>query len=273
MNGGAVISEWVRYQRLSGLEAMHARFDQHVYHRHSHETYSFGVTERGAQAFTCRGARHTSAAGMVMAFNPDDPHDGHAADAGGFTYRIVHVPSDVFGYRPLFAAPVVDDAPAAQALRRLHVALMGPASALERDERLAAAVGALGRLASGPFRGDAPVLGAASLAARIREHLRERYLEDLSAADLATLAGCSRFALHRAFRASYGMTPADYQRQLRLADARLRLAAGGRAAAVAAETGFADQAHLTRWFLRYYGMTPGAFRRAGAGAPVQRRRP
>jgi AraC-like DNA-binding protein len=30
----------------------------------------------------------------------------------------------------------------------------------------------------------------------------------------------------------------------------------------AAEAGFADQAHLTRWFRRYYGVTPGAYRSA-----------
>lgn len=43
---------------------------RHTYHRHSHETYSFGVTDAGAQAFWCRGAAHTSAGGTVMAFNP-----------------------------------------------------------------------------------------------------------------------------------------------------------------------------------------------------------
>ena len=70
---------------------MHARFTGHVYHRHSHDTYSFGVTEWGAQSFTCRHAAHTSAAGMVMAFNPDDPHDGHAATDRGFSYRMIHI--------------------------------------------------------------------------------------------------------------------------------------------------------------------------------------
>jgi AraC-like DNA-binding protein len=33
-------------------------------------------------------------------------------------------------------------------------------------------------------------------------------------------------------------------------------------AAAAAEAGFADQAHLTRWFRRYYGITPGGYRGA-----------
>ena len=70
--------DWARYWRADGVpvEAMHAHFTSHVYHRHSHETYSFGVTETGAQAFTCRHGRHVSGPGMVMTFNPDDPHDG-----------------------------------------------------------------------------------------------------------------------------------------------------------------------------------------------------
>ena len=75
---------------------MYAHFSSHVYHRHSHESYSFGVTETGAQAFTCRHGRHVSGPGMVMAFNPDDPHDGHAARDGGFTYRMVHIWPEFF---------------------------------------------------------------------------------------------------------------------------------------------------------------------------------
>jgi hypothetical protein len=64
-----VSGDWSRYWRSADepLEAMHAHFREHVYHRHSHDTYSFGVTESGAQSFTCRGAAYTSAAGMVMA--------------------------------------------------------------------------------------------------------------------------------------------------------------------------------------------------------------
>jgi hypothetical protein len=33
---------------------------------------------------------------MVMAFNPDDPHDGHVACDGGFTYRMVHIWPEFF---------------------------------------------------------------------------------------------------------------------------------------------------------------------------------
>ncbi|MFC6882180.1 MULTISPECIES: AraC family transcriptional regulator [Actinomadura] len=269
--------DWARYWRSDdgALEAMHAHFERHVYHRHSHETYSFGVTEDGHQAFTCRGAAHTSAAGMVIAFNPDDPHDGHAADALGFTYRIVHlgpdlvsgVLADIADRRaalPLFDAPVLDDPVLARNLRALHAALLGGAPALRRDELLTATVGSMvRRAATAPVRPAAPA-ATARIAERARRRLHDAPLDDVPADELARAAGCSRFALYRAFQKAHGMSPSDYQRQLRLRAARALLASGEPIGDVAAGTGFADQSHLTRWFVRYFGVTPGAFRRAHA---------
>jgi AraC-like DNA-binding protein len=40
---------------------------------------------------------------------------------------------------------------------------------------------------------------------------------------------------------------------------------GGRPISEAAAlAGFADQSHLSRWFVRYYGVTPGRYQRATA---------
>ena len=266
--------DWARYWRADGVpvEAMHAHFTSHVYHRHSHESYSFGVTETGAQAFTCRNGRHVSGRGMVMTFNPDDPHDGHAAADDGFTYRMVHIWPEFFASLtgtplPLFRSPVIEDTALAAALRRLHLALTGPASELERYERLARTARLLVRHA--PGREPTPRGGASEdgpppsrpdhrVAARIRELIHSTPA-DLTADDLAAAAGCSRFAAYRAFSGAYGLAPSDYQRQLRIRVARGLLCDGVSPARAAAEAGFADQAHLTRWFRRYYGVTPGAY--------------
>jgi AraC-like DNA-binding protein len=279
----ADLGDWAAYWRSPDgqLEAMHAHFSGHVYHRHSHEAYSFGVTETGAQAFTCRGAGHVSSAGMVMAFNPDDPHDGHAATGAGFTYRMIHlrpsllldVLTDMAGRAagaPLFAAPVVGDAAFGSAVRRLHASLTGPATALERAERLTALVGVAARHAASPGRPARGVLTAgdrASAADRVRGFLHDNCTAPVSLADVAEAAGCSRFAVYRAFRDRYGLSPSEYQRQLRLRVARQALAGGAAVAGVAAAAGFADQAHLTRWFRRCYGITPGAYRAACADWP------
>jgi len=280
--------DWARYWRADSVpvEAMHAHFTSHVYHRHSHESYSFGVTETGAQAFTCRHGRHVSASGMVMAFNPDDPHDGHAAVDGGFTYRMVHIWPDFLASLtgtplPLFRSPVIEDPAMAASVRRLHRALTGRASELERYERLAGTARLLIRHASG--RESARRGADRVMAARIRELIRASVADpgardmgsgdmgsgELTADDLAAAAGCSRYAAYRAFRQAYGLSPSDYQRQLRVQTARRLLSAGGAPAQVAADAGFADQAHLTRWFRRYYGVTPSAYR-AAAGGPAGR---
>jgi AraC-like DNA-binding protein len=268
-------ADWARYWRADRVpvEAMYAHFTSHVYHRHSHESYSFGVTETGAQAFTCRRGRHVSGPGMVMAFNPDDPHDGHAAQDGGFTYRMVHIwpefLADLTGPGrglPLFAAPVLDDPAAARSLRELHVALTGPASELERHEKLSTAARLVIRHGSGRSPDPGSRGPDRALADRVRAVIQDAGAADLTADDLAAAAGCSRHAAYRAFRRAYGLAPSDYQRQLRVRAARRMLSRGVSPAVVAAEAGFADQAHLTRWFRRYYGITPGAYRAAAGHA-------
>ncbi|MEU7624470.1 AraC family transcriptional regulator [Streptomyces hygroscopicus] len=264
---------------------MHAHFFSHRFHPHSHDSYSFAVTEAGAQRFRCRGALRTSGAGMVMVFNPDDPHDGEAAAELGYKYRIVHIGPDVVknvladvadiadgrAALPLFDQPVVSDPVLARALLRLHTALVDGAGPLVRDERLTAAVGAMVRRgATGPLRArtlPAGGSGQARAALRARTLLEEAYAQEIPAARLAEAAGCSRFALYRAFRAEYGMAPSDFQRQLRLRRARGLLIAGRSAA----EAGFADQSHFHRWFVRCFGVTPGTFRRAVG--PDSRRAP
>jgi AraC-like DNA-binding protein len=267
--------DWSRYWHSADrpLEAMHAHFERHVYHRHSHESYSFGVTESGAQSFTCRGEAHTSASGMVMAFNPDDPHDGHATDEYGFTYRMVHIGPELVGDvlsdragrtagLPLFAEPVIDVPHIARRVHALHAALLGGASALLRDERLAAAVTALTRHATAATPAPGLGRGSARIAGLARDLIHDAWREDVTADDLAAATGRTRYAVYRAFQATYGMAPSDYQRQLRLRNARRLIARGHPLGDTAAETGFADQSHLTRWFTRYYGITPGDYRLA-----------
>ncbi|MET8678028.1 AraC family transcriptional regulator [Streptomyces sp. NPDC004647] len=271
---------WVRYWRdgTRPLEAMHAHFLDHVYPPHSHDTYSFGITDAGAQRFRCRGAAHTSGAGMVMAFNPDEVHDGQAAAELGYQYRIVHIGPAVVrevladaadgrsDAMPLFVQPVLTDPVLADALARLHAALVTRQNPLLRDERLTAAVTAMAhRGATRTPHMRTLARGAQRQAARrARALLNDAYLEPIRADLLARAVGCSRFALYRAFRAEFGMAPSDYQRQLRLRRARHLLTTGATSADAAAATGFADQAHFSRWFQRTYGITPSTFQRAQA---------
>ena len=68
-------------------------------------------------------------------------------------------------------------------------------------------------------------------------------------------------ALIRAYQRRYRITPMQHLASLRIERACKLLADGMEPAAVATETGFADQAHLTREFKRRTGLTPGSYRR------------
>ncbi|MDT0453213.1 AraC family transcriptional regulator [Streptomyces hesseae] len=270
---------WVRYWRDGArpLEAMHAHFFDHVYSPHSHDAYSFGITDVGAQSFHCRGASHTSGAGMVMAFNPDEVHDGRAAAELGYQYRIVHIGPSVVsdtladaadgssGAMPLFVRPVLTDPVLTGALARLHEALARQADALVREEMLTTAVLALAERGATQAPRKRTLAGEAQrrAARQAQSLLNEAFLEPISAQELAEAAGCSRFALYRAFRAEFGMPPSDYQRLLRLRRARNLLTDGRAPAEAAASAGFSDQAHFNRWFKRTYGITPAVYQRAG----------
>ena len=80
---------------------------------------------------------------------------------------------------------------------------------------------------------------------------------------VAERLGVSTAHLVRAFARSYGIPPHRYLVARRLDLARRRLLAGEAAAQVAVETGFYDQAHLTRHFTRLLATTPARYQRSG----------
>lgn len=101
---------------------------------------------------------------------------------------------------------------------------------------------------------------------RARDLLHDGYDGPLRISGVAREAGVTASYLARAFRAHYGLTPAEYVRGLRVERARRRLAESDASIArVAREAGFSDQSHLTRVFRSIVGLTPGEFRRHARG--------
>jgi AraC family transcriptional regulator len=92
---------------------------------------------------------------------------------------------------------------------------------------------------------------------RIRDYVLVRLAEPIEVAELAELAGRSPFHFSRVFTRSIGMTPHRYVVHLRLQAAIGHMRAGRTGLAeIAAQTGFADQSHLSRWVRRVHGVAP-----------------
>ena len=98
---------------------------------------------------------------------------------------------------------------------------------------------------------------------RVTEFIDAHLGEDLSIEALARQACLSPFHFARAFKAATGKPPHRFLIERRIERAKTLVAGSGcPLAAVADACGFSSQAHLTRWFKRIVGTTPGAYRGA-----------
>jgi AraC-like DNA-binding protein len=268
----AEIARYWQHSAVAGVDLLRARFITHRYGRHAHETYTFGLIEAGVEEFDYGGQVLRAGPGAVALLDPEVVHTGHAATSAGWSYRVLYpavsVVTDVarqLGWRcgtPGFPQTVLYDARSAALLRSAH-------RAAEHGDQLASS-SLLTTALAGLLTAHAQSGGRAGLSAARRgpasvravaDLLEDRLVDPPALAELAEMTGLSQFALLRAFRAETGLPPHAYLNQLRVRRARTLLDQGVTPAEVAFDTGFADQAHLTRHFKRVVGVPPGAYQR------------
>jgi AraC-like DNA-binding protein len=107
---------------------------------------------------------------------------------------------------------------------------------------------------------------------RTVQWIRDHHDDTLRIGELASIAQMSESTFHRHFRALTRMTPIQYQKAVRLQEARLALVSGGRdVAEVAHAVGYDSASQFSREYRRLFGTPPGrdAQRiRAAGGVPV-----
>lgn len=93
----------------------------------------------------------------------------------------------------------------------------------------------------------------------MNDHLGDK----LSVTDMAKEAGLSRFHFCRIFRKFTGMSPKKFLNKLRLERAKLLLRDTDRIVSdVAGEVGFEDLSNFIRYFKKYTGYTPSAYKKS-----------
>ena len=266
-----------RVDVLGGLELLRARFTDFCFPPHAHEEFMIAVTEEGRALPTYRGGAHAHGRGDMIVLNPGEVHGGGPARGAVWQYRSLYPSADLMRHAahelsgterglPQFVETVVRDRAVAAAVRRAHLALELPRSALERETRLLHALGCLiARHAAD--RLSAQRIGREHRAVqRARQYLDQHPAENVSLMTLAGEAGVSPFYLCRVFHRHTGLSPHAYQTLVRVRLVKALLAAGVPITQAALDAGFCDQPHLTRHFKRIYGVTPGRYVE-GAEAP------
>lgn len=260
-----------RSAALGGLELLDASYHRQNFSRHTHEGYTIGVIETGAQRFFRTGANHVAPRHSIILVNADEVHNGQSATPDGWSYRACYPTPAQFAQiarqaglagAPYFPCAVVEDAALALQFRSLFALLPGQPATLEGESLLYQAMLSLvlrhARTRRVPSQ---PPLALARLA-RVKALLDEAPANELSLGQLADIAAMSPYHLLRQFARRYGLPPHAYQIQARLRLARSLIRQGVPLLAVAPTCGFHDQSHLHRHFKRAMGLTPGQFAQA-----------
>ncbi len=146
--------------------------------------------------------------------------------------------------------------PAALSLRRLD-------REMQADDSIAplAMASAAIELLADAVRADAPS-GRPAWVARLIDRIESDLACAPTLGQLAAEIGLHPAHLSRVFRRTCGETLGEYVRRRRVEEAERALSSDLSLAEIAAQAGFSDQAHFTRVFRQYFGVSPGARRRA-----------
>jgi AraC-like DNA-binding protein len=251
-------------------EVFHAKWHDHAYPGHTHDTWTLLVVDDGVIGYDLDRHDHTAVRSGVTLLPPHVVHDGRALTSAGFRKRVVYLEEDVIApdlVGRAVDAPLVPDADLRRAVSLLDRALVARDD-LEAESRLALVVE---RLTShlvcrvAPPAPTARSAGGRVVGGRVAALARETFDADPVGADgiaaVVASLGVTTPHLVRSFVTAYGIAPHQYVVGRRLDLARRRLRDGVPAALVATESGFYDQAHLTRHFKRFLGTTPGRYQR------------
>lgn len=271
-------AEWLRIRRPAGTPGVmlaHGRVTAYALTPRCHLISLLA----GTSVEVVRGRKRLRMfPGQLGLWDPSHPQHGRSVDGAAWEFRllVVELPSfadvvaDPEGCLPHleFPSPVRTDPTRAARFLRLHEALSGPTSVLERQSRLGMFLQDLANLAPEARRRSDVRRSARRDPALLRacELLQDDLAADISLGDLAAAASTSKFRLLRLFKAGLGVPPHTYQVQLRVQRARVLLEAGEVPTRVAHLVGFYDQSHLNRHFRRT-GVTPADYaKRVRAGS-------
>jgi AraC-like DNA-binding protein len=248
--------------------------------KHSHATYGLGWLEEGGQISASGRGVVEARAGDLISTNPGEVHDGRPLGLSSRRWKMVYLEPNVMSEAGGQQAdieikrPVIRDPQLALALQRLLRCLEAwrPVDAANNLSALAceqALVQVCALLLHGYTDAAPPASRCGDEAMgmqRVRDRLAEvsvgHHKEAASLSELAALCGLSKYQVLRQFQKTYGVPPHAWLVSLRCERARAAIQRGASLSDAAASSGFADQSHLSRHFLRQFGYTPGAWRSA-----------
>lgn len=220
---------------------------------HAHSHYVFGIVREGERELVLNGELLRIKKDDILVFNPGDAHGCTQASESPFAYDSFTVTAEILdGER--FDFPSDTEGLSRKQLEEVFSLL----DRYREEDALEAFVAFEQTLVAKPDV-NPPNPKHEEAAARLYAHTLGHLAERTNVGEFAENEGISAYALIRAYRRIFSLTPVQHQLALRVDAACELLASGANASDAAAELGFSDQAHLAREFKKRIGCTPGAY--------------
>jgi len=254
---------------VPGIEAVAADSNQ-SFARHTHEQFGIGLVSSGAQKSLSGRGMVEAGAGDIITVNPNEVHDGSPIGEGR-SWRILYFDPEMIaanvseiteGRRSAVEIPhpvLHDKAIAAHFEAAFGLVTSAGEPRMQHEEAILEIVA---RVVAEVVPNEGQVGPQSILTAQ--EMIDCDPTAAICLSDLARASRLSRFQVLRGFAKATGLTPHAYLVQRRIHLARRLIAGGAPLAEAALASGFADQSHMTRVFVRKYGVSPRAYANAVA---------
>jgi AraC-like DNA-binding protein len=241
--------------------------------RHVMQEFLMGVSDRSA-LFTIDGKTHRFDPGDILFLNPGQnvSYQTLSIPRQGTTYRGVNISPELMGAVSYelkglksewlhFSRPVLKNSQLTETFHELNEMLLNGRDEEEVRARLLHLMDRIAAKDDGLLVPSRLFPRKRLALRRVLDYLHENHAKGVTVNDLARQAKLSDSRLSHVFSKEVGVSPHAYLIQYRVNKAQSYLAQGMSPAQVALETGFVDQAHLTRHFKKYVALTPGKYAR------------
>lgn len=265
---------------IQGEARIYAEMSQ-PFAAHSHDHHVIGAIRKGARSMICNAKKHSISEGDLIVFNPGDVHECRSCQSCIPHETMIF---DSITFSKSFAGnirldgPVIRNAEVLNRLDRVFMLLAGESGRdhdeSSYDDRGETIVDAVVEMIDAlqtqvPMNQEMPHIGDKKIS-DAKSYIEERFAEPISIEALAEKMSISTYALIRAYKKQYSITPLQDLISHRANHACKLLSLGMSPCEVAEKTGFCDQAHLTRVFKKRIGTTPAAYAREVADSGAAR---
>ena len=250
------IRSMLKYNRLSLVEG-HGL--QHHFPLHTHHALIIGLLTAGIRLMIYREESVTIQPGEIFIVNPGEAHACRPMGKQALDYRILCIQPDLLPNGFIGKYRFEHHLKNPQVVQSLITCFQELDTCLP-EKREAILSGFIrqfyeqwGTLSDGKK--------ALPVVEQTRLYLEVHSGEKVNIRQLGQAVSLSPYHLNRLFHRCTGITPHAYQLQIKIQRAQELLNQGSSPIEAAIELGFSDQSHFSRFFKKYVGLSPAAYRR------------